>query len=242
MGSLLRSAFAGTVAIGVTGTLSPVVSALSLRDPRDADGVLHVWAKSLLTAAGVRVTARGLENVPAQEQFVLVCNHQSHFDALVLFAHIRRHMRFVAKADLFRIPIFGQAMRLAGNLRVERGGSAKDRDTLAAAAAEVRERVNIVFFAEGTRSSGGELLPFKKGAAALAIAAGVPLLPVAVAGTGEILPPRSLRIRSGQRAALVVGRPIPTAGLTSADRDALTQQAWREVRGLLDEANAAIAG
>ncbi len=242
MHPVLRSLIAGGAAIGVTGTLTPVVSALSIRDPRNADGVLHTWAKTVLAAADVRVTTRGLENVPKEGQFILVCNHQSHFDALVLFAHIRRHMRFVAKADLFKIPLFGQAMRLAGNLRVERGGNAKDRETMERAAEKVREKVSIVFFAEGTRSQGGELLPFKKGAAALAIAAGVPVIPVALAGTWTILPKHSLRIRGGQRAALYVGEPIPTAGLTTADRDNLTQQAWSAVRGLLDEANAAITG
>ncbi|MFN7135813.1 MAG: lysophospholipid acyltransferase family protein [Myxococcales bacterium] len=240
MHPFLRSVWAGTTAVGLTGGLAPVVSALSLKDPRNADPVLHFWARQMLKAADVRAIAHGLENVPAEGQCVLVCNHQSHFDALMLFAHIHKHMRFVAKSDLFKIPIFGQAMRLAGNLRVDRSGSEKDRETLRKAADAVRERVSIVFFAEGTRSEGGELLPFKKGAAMLAIQAGVPVVPVAVAGTYDILPKHTLRIRGGQRAALFVGRPLPTSGLSGDDRDRLTAETYDAVRALLRQANAAI--
>ncbi|WNZ60317.1 lysophospholipid acyltransferase family protein [Myxococcus sp. MxC21-1] len=233
---LLQTAFAGTAAVGITGVLSPVVSALSLRDAKDADGVLVLWARSLLASAGVRHEAVGVENVPTDTHVVFVSNHQSHYDALVNFAHIRKHTRYVAKAELFRIPLFGPALRRAGNIPVERTGGAGDRARLSEAVTALRERVSVLFFAEGTRSTDGRLRPFKKGAATLAIQAGVPVVPLAVSGTRLILPKGGRAVRWGQRVALVVGKPIPTQGLTMQDRDALTRQLEDAVAELYAEA------
>jgi 1-acyl-sn-glycerol-3-phosphate acyltransferase len=128
--------------------------------------VLYLWARAVLAAAGVRTQARGVENLPAGH-FVLCVNHQSHFDSLLLFAHIRRHMRFIAKQQLRKIPVFGYALARAGNVFVDRTGSDSDKSKLKDSVRAVQERVSIVFFAEGTRSKDGKLAPFKKGAAVL---------------------------------------------------------------------------
>ncbi len=240
MKDLFRTLLAGGTALGLTGSLAPVVSLLSFRDQRLPDPILHFWAKALLRTAGVRSVAKGLEHVPEGRTFVMALNHQSHFDVLVLFAHLRAHLRFVAKAELFKIPIFGPALHAAGNIKVERDGGAGDRDRMREAVEAVRDRVSIVFFSEGTRSEDGVLGPFKRGAASLAIGAQVPLIPAAVAGTREILPKGSLQIRGGQSTALVIGAPIETCGLTLEDRDRLTERSRSAVAKLLDEANAII--
>src|SRR5581483_10544480 len=125
------------------------------------------WASSMLRVAGVRTAAAGLERLPAGN-FVLAVNHQSHFDALVLFKHIHRHMRFVAKAELAKIPVFGYALKRAGNVFVDRSGGTRDKKKLNTAVERVRDKTSIVFFAEGTRSEDGVLKPFKKGAAIFA--------------------------------------------------------------------------
>jgi 1-acyl-sn-glycerol-3-phosphate acyltransferase len=171
---------------------------------------------------------------------VLCANHQSHFDALVLFRHIRRHMRYVAKAELKKIPVFGWALQRAGNIFVDRSGGERDKNKLNDAAQAVRERVSVVFFAEGTRSDDGILRPFKKGAAIMAIDAQVPLIPAAVAGTHRILEKGSVAIRS-RPSALIIGEPIDTKGMTQDDRDALTQRAHAEVAKLLEEGNRLVA-
>jgi 1-acyl-sn-glycerol-3-phosphate acyltransferase len=234
---LLQTAFAGTAAVGLTGVFSTVVSALSLRkDVERADQALVLWGRSVLASAGVRHEAVGLENIPAEGHVVFVSNHQSHFDAPLNFAHIRKHTRYVAKAELFKIPVFGAAMRRAGNIPVERTGGGGDRSRLSDAARAVRERVSVLFFAEGTRSEDGLLRPFKKGAAALAIQAGVPVVPLAVSGTRLILPKGGRAVRWGQRVALVVGEPISTQGLTLQDRDALTRRLEDAVAQLYAEA------
>ena len=239
MKQILRTLFAGTSAVGITGTLSPVVSVLSFVGEEAMDPVLNVWAKAILAASGVRTQAQGLENLPAGN-FVLAVNHQSHFDALVLFAHIRRHMRFIAKMQLRKIPVFGYALARAGNVFVDRTGSEADRSKMKDSVRAVQERVSIVFFAEGTRSKDGVLMPFKKGAAILAIEAGVPLVPAALAGTHEILPSGKIAIHA-RPAALVIGEPLSTAGLTLDDREKLTEQAHASVAQCLAQAEQLVA-
>lgn len=231
----LRTAFAGAAAVGITGALSPVVSALSFLDERAPDAVIRLWADAILRTSGVRTQARGLEKLPPGN-FVLCVNHQSNFDALVLFRHIERHIRFVAKVELRKVPLFGYALERAGNIFVDRQGTSADRDRLHDAVRAVRERVSVVFFAEGTRSDDGVLKPFKKGAAVMALEAQVPLVPAAVAGTHRILEKGSIAIHP-RPAALVIGAPIETAGLSVDARDAITERAHAEVARLLDEGN-----
>lgn len=233
--SFLKTVFSDVVAAGLTGVTSPLTSVLSIRDPRDADGLLNWWGRSMMAAAGATHVARGLEHLP-EGNVVFVCNHQSYYDVMLFFAHVRKHTRWVAKRELFKIPVFGQTMRLAGNIPVDRDGSESDKSRLSEAVVAVRERVSVMFFPEGTRNSDGTLKPFKKGAAVFAIQAGVPIVPMAVSGTRLILPKGSLAIRWGHRAALVIGEPIPTQGLKVEDRDAVTHRLEETVARLYAEA------
>jgi 1-acyl-sn-glycerol-3-phosphate acyltransferase len=227
----LKTVFSDVVAAGLTGITSPLTSILSIRDPRHADPLLHQWGRSMMAAAGATHTAEGLEHLP-EGNVVFVCNHQSNYDVILFFAHVRKHTRWVAKRELFKIPVFGQTMRLAGNIPVDRDGSESDKSRLSEAVTAVRERVSVMFFPEGTRESDGKLKPFKKGAAVFALQAGVPIVPMAVSGTRLILPKGSLAIRWGKRAALVIGEPILTQGLTLDDRDALTHRLEESVARL----------
>lgn len=235
---MLRSALAGTTAVGLTGALSPVVSALSLLDERAPDGVIRFWADTLLRAAGVTSEAHGLEHLPSSN-FVLCLNHQSNIDVPLLYRHVRRHMRFVTKTELRHVPVFGFALERMGNVFVDRTGSDSDRERLFEVVKAVRERVSVVFFAEGTRGEGGALGPFKRGAATMALEAQVPLVPAAIAGTHRILGRGSVTLHA-RPAALVVGKPIATAGLPVEARVELTERARGEVALLLGQANALV--
>ncbi len=235
MRRLWRSVAAGGFSVAYTGLLSPVVMGLSVVDERAPDPVLHAWGRDILKACGVRTRATGLEHLPPGN-FVLACNHQSNFDPLVLFAHIRRHLRFVAKAQLLGVPVLGRALKSAGNIFVDRQGTSADRALLQGSVTAVRERVSICFFAEGTRSHDGVLRPFKKGAAIMALEAQVPLVPAAIAGTYGILHKGSALPRP-HPAALCIGTPIRTEGLTAADRESVTQQAHAQVVQLLAQGN-----
>ena len=119
---LLQTAFAGAAGLSITGVMSPVVwGAAALRGPRAADPLLDVWAKSMLAAAGVVTSASGVENVP-EGHCIFVCNHQSHYDPFLIFKHVPKHIRYVAKRELARIPVFGHAIRATGNIVVDRTG------------------------------------------------------------------------------------------------------------------------
>lgn len=237
---LFTTILTGGTVLGLTTTVVPAVTVGSLLgDTERMDPLIRVYTRSILASAGVRHEAHGLENLPAG-RCVLVCNHQSHFDPLVIFNHLPKHIRFVAKAELFKIPIFGQAMKAAGNIKVDRSGSEADRRVMEAAIRTVREKVSVLFFAEGTRSEDGVLRPFKRGAATLAIQAQVPIVPLAVAGTKDILPKGSAFVRGGRKAVLEVGEPILTAGKTLEDRDALTAEVRDAVARLLAAAEAQI--
>ncbi len=239
MKELLRTMVSGAGVVGLTGAVSPLVSALTFLDERAPDPAIHFWADSILKVSGVETQCRGLENLPT-ENFVLCLNHQSNFDVLVLLRHVRRHIRFVAKRQLRKVPVLGYAMERAGNVFVDRSGGDADKEALREAAKAVRERVCVAFFAEGTRSEDGVLKPFKKGAAVMAIEAQVPLVPAAVAGTGEILPKGTVAIRP-RPAALVIGKPLETKGLTMDARERLTIDAHDRVAELLAEGNGLIA-
>lgn len=233
--NFLKTAWADTAALGLTAFTSPMTSLLSLHHPRTADGLLYRWGRGMMAAAGATHSAHGLERVP-EGNVVFVCNHQSNYDVILFFAHVRKHTRWVAKRELFKVPVFGTTMRLAGNIPVDRDGSESDKSRLSEAVRAVRERVSVMFFPEGTRNSDGKLKPFKKGAAVFGIQAGVPIIPMAVSGTRLILPKGSLAIRYGQKAALVIGEPIQTQGLTLDDREALTHQLEQTVARLYAEA------
>lgn len=235
---IARTAFAGAATLGITGVFSPVVSLLSFIDERAPDAAIYAWADSILRASGVKTQCVGLENLPTSN-FVLCANHQSNFDPLVLFRHIRRHLRYVAKAELLTVPVLGPALRRAGNIFVDRTGGESDKNKLHEAAADVRNRVSVVFFAEGTRSDDGVLRAFKKGAATMAIEAKVPLVPAAIAGTHRILQKGSAMIHP-EPAALLIGEPLMTEGVAFDEREVLTQKAHDSVAALLEQGNALV--
>jgi 1-acyl-sn-glycerol-3-phosphate acyltransferase len=227
-------------AVSTTAVVGPAATLLSFIGPEAPNPLVRRWAAGILNAAGVKVRTEGLEALAAVPHAVFVCNHQSHFDSLVAFSRLPRHLRFVAKTELFRIPLFGSALRATGNVEVTRSGDERDKQVLARAVGSVRDRVDLLFYPEGTRSEDGQLLPFRKGAAVLALEAQVPIIPLAVAGTREILPKGSRHVHGGRCAALVAGTPIFTAGRGLEDRDALTREAQDAVGQLLKRAQALV--
>lgn len=238
MKDLLHTA-AAVGAAASTVLIGPLVVALALANERAPDAVLRMWCNNLLRAAGVHDEVQGLERLP-QGNAVYVCNHQSNFDPVLVFPRLGKHLRFIVKRELFRIPIFGSALRATGMIPVDRTSSEHDREVVSQAAEAVRTRLSILFFAEGTRDPNGILRPFKKGAAVLALQAQVPLVPLAVAGTKEVMHKKSLLIHGGRPVVLMVGSPITTEGRTLAERDALTREAHAEVAKLLAVANARV--
>lgn len=199
------------------------------------DWIHRTWSRILLRLAGVRVEADGLEHLRVGGPQVLVCNHQSLFDILALFTALPVSLRFVAKKELSRIPLFSRAMRRAGHVFIDRGDRKQAIRAMARAGERMREEgLTLGLFPEGTRSPEGRLQRFKKGAFVLAIDTQTDLVPVAVQGGAAILPKgrrrleaRPVRIRCGPR--------IPLEGMSHEDRDEVTRRARDAIAGMLHE-------
>ena len=182
------------------------------------------WSRDVLKAAGTPVLAEGLESIPRGQPLMYASNHSSMFDIWTLLATLPGSIRMVAKQELFKIPLLGGAMRAAGHIPIDRAARKKAFEAYDKAAKTIREGISsILVFPEGTRSRTGELLPFKNAPFGLAIAAQVPIVPVYVHHTFEILPKGAWRLRS-RPIRLLVGEPIPTAGLQPGDRERLRDE------------------
>jgi 1-acyl-sn-glycerol-3-phosphate acyltransferase len=209
-----------------------VLAALGRRgDPLLRAGKL--WSRAMLRVVGARVTYHGLEHARAPGPHLFVANHQSFVDIWALTVALPDSARYVAKAELFRIPIFGWAMAAAGFIPIARSQRAKAIASLDRAAAHVRSGLSIVLFPEGTRSLDGRLLPFKKGAFHLALAAGAPIVPVAIRGSFAILPPRSLRVRPGP-VEVHFEPPVDVAPFLPSDHEGLLSLVHRTIARRLD--------
>lgn len=198
-------------------------------------------ARLFLRIGGTRLEVRGAENIETGQAYVMVCNHESGWDPFCLVAGLPGLMiRFVAKQELTRIPIFGAALLRTGNVKVVRSDTSSDVRRLREGMERRDPSVSILFFAEGTRSKDGSFGPFKTGAFVTAIGYGLPVLPVAVAGTFAVWPKRTARLRSAP-VVLEVGKPIETAGLALEDRSRLRDQAREAVAALRERAKARLA-
>ena len=182
------------------------------------------WSQDILRAAGTPVIAEGLENIPRDRPVLYASNHSSMFDIWALLATLPGSVRFVAKRELFRIPLLGRAMLAVGHVPIDRAARKKAFEAYDEAARTIqRGTSSIGVFPEGTRSRTGELLPFKNAPFGLAIAAQVPIVPVYVHHTFEILPKGAWRLRP-RPIQLLVAPPIATRGLRPDDRDRLREQ------------------
>jgi 1-acyl-sn-glycerol-3-phosphate acyltransferase len=178
------------------------------------------WSRDILKAAGTPVLAEGLHNIPRDQPVIYASNHSSMFDIWALFATLPGSIRFVAKQELFRIPLLGRAMLAVGHVPIDRAAHKKSFAAYDEAARRIQGGTSVVVFPEGTRSRTGELLPFKNAPFGLAIAAQVPIVPVYVHHTFEILPKGAWRLRP-RPIRLLVGAAISTKGLRPEDRERL---------------------
>jgi len=215
----------------VMGALSMLVSFFD-RSGNTPHQVARAYGRMVIWASGMRVRVEGLENIPRQGGCVIAPNHLSFTDTPLLMAHIPLQFRFLAKKSLFRVPFIGGHLRRAGHIAIPREDARGSLKAMSESARIVRERgVSVLVFPEGGRSP-GELQEFKEGAAYIALKAGVPIVPVAIRGTREVLPMGSLVVRPG-KVVLRIGTPIPTTGLTLQDRSRLTAELRAKIIELL---------
>lgn len=195
----------------------------------------RIWAKFILWMAGVRLVVEGDENLPPHRQPVIyVGNHQSHFDILCYFAGLPRQFRWMAKEELFRIPLFGLAMRRGGYIPIDRKNRRKAMDSLKVAAARIAEGTSVVIFPEGTRSDDGHLRSFKKGGFLMALKAQVSLVPVAISGSSRVMRKGTLAVRPGD-IYMKIFPAIEPPGRDSHHVPLLMQRVREQLATVLDE-------
>jgi len=193
----------------------------------DADNKIHkvanLWAKILLLICNINVKVIGKENLLYGKSQIFMANHQSDFDVLIALACIPVQFRWIAKKELFSIPLFGAAMKSAGYIEIDRHNREKVLQSIDEAALRIRNGKSIMTFPEGTRSRDGEIDDFKLEVFHLAIKSGVPIVPVSIIGSGRIMPKRSVRIKPCQ-IKLVIGEPIDVNNFDIENLDKLTER------------------
>ena len=182
------------------------------------------WARALVRGSGVRTTVHGVQHIERSAACVYVANHVSWYDVFTL-ASVLPRWSFVAKAELRKIPIFGRGAEAVGTIFVERQNKRAALQMYEKAVIRIREGASVVVYAEGTRGDSYALRPFKKGPFVLAIQAGVPIIPVIIHGTREVMRRGQWLVHSGE-VNLHFLDPISTDGLTFADRERLVAQVW----------------
>lgn len=233
---MVRTAWFWIVTVPATAFFSTVsiIGGLFRAPARLHDWVHRHWGRTELWAAGVRTRVTGLEHVSRAHPQIFVANHQSIFDIFAILAHVPASVRFVAKKELGRIPIFALAMRTAGHVFIDRNDRRGASEAMRRAGLRMKsERLSLGLFPEGTRSPSGQLREFKKGTFVLAIETQVPIVPLAVDGGSKVS--HRGRIRATEM-SISLGDPLPTAGKTPADRDVVLATVRGEIEAMLEEA------
>jgi 1-acyl-sn-glycerol-3-phosphate acyltransferase len=182
---------------------------------------------------GIRITRSGLENVDPQQAYVICPNHVSLLDTPVLVGSIPVYSRSFQDLAQFKIPIYGDFVRVMGQLPVQRGNKELNRQSYAEASEMLRSGDSFVVFPEGHRTRDGKLGKFYPGAFRLAIEGGVPVLPVVTKGLRNLCPAGEWRLRPGN-VEVIFGAPISTDGLQASDVDALAERVRAAMIELLD--------
>ena len=199
------------------------------------------WARSMLSAAGVRLTVHGLEHLHPSGVQIIAANHQSYFDIWALIAGLPASVRFIAKRELGNIPMLSVGMRSAGHVLIDRDHPRSARATLREAGGRMRaEQLTLVLFPEGTRSRDGRLGRFRRGAFALALETGAPLVPVALDGGRHVYPPGTKHVRPGS-ITVRLGPAIRLEGAEPADRRTLMRKTRAAIEAMLPEEGAGAA-
>ncbi len=240
--AVVRTVVAGPIIVLDTIVLGSAMVAVSARHPASPliQRLMVVWSRVFLVAAGVKLDVAGQEHLPPGRSYVFVANHASAIDIPVNFLTADPFpIRYLAKQELFAVPILGWIMRNVRMVRTDRRAGVMAHDEINSQIAEILPLgMSLMIYPEGTRTRSGELAAFKRGAFRIAIDNQMDVVPVSIAGTRAIYPPRSKLIYGGHARA-VVHPPISVAGLDHDDIGALSERAYEAVAGGLAALEAA---
>jgi 1-acyl-sn-glycerol-3-phosphate acyltransferase len=208
--------FPATAVLGIIG----IIVSFFTRSGNPVHIIARIWAKSILFVSRIDVSVEGLSNIDSSQSYIYMSNHRSNFDIPVLLGCLPVQFRWLAKAELFKIPIFGRAMAGAGYVKIDRYNRESAFKSIDQVAAKMKGGVSVMIFPEGTRSEDGKVKPFKKGGFVMAVDSGVPIVPVVIRGTRSIMAKGSWRIYPGS-VRLFIEKPIVTTGYTRDTKDDL---------------------
>jgi 1-acyl-sn-glycerol-3-phosphate acyltransferase len=231
---MLRSLWTVLVALVMTficGSLVMCVAIVKSTSPW-IDRIIHFWARCLVNAAGVTLRTENLERVVAERRYIIIANHYSYFDIPCILAAVPQPIRFMAKASLFQIPVFGWAIGRAGFIPVDRKDRRKAVKSFELAAQRIRQGNTIVIFPEEGRTRHRALKPFQRGAFLLALKAGLPIVPIAVDGTFDVFCVGARRVTPGL-VTIRVGTPIETEGRSVREKEALSVESKSQIETML---------
>jgi 1-acyl-sn-glycerol-3-phosphate acyltransferase len=192
------------------------------------------WSTCICALSGVKIDVDGYTGLDRTHSYVFMANHLSTIDIWALYVVLPIPVRMIAKKQLAAIPLFGWAMWAGRFIFIDRHNAVSARRSIEHAKERIRAGASVLLFPEGTRSRDGQLQPFKKGGFHLALDAGAPIVPVAIKGTYELMPRKSLRVKPGH-VRITIGQPIPTAGLAADDRNALLERVHGEIAAMLSK-------
>jgi 1-acyl-sn-glycerol-3-phosphate acyltransferase len=232
--SPVRSILMGVCVVVGTFVFAWAVILTVVFSRRVANGAARLWARVWLWAAGVRYAVSGLERLEPGKRYVFVSNHQSALDIPLLYFILPYYLSFISKKELLMVPVLGWGMAAIGHISIDRANARRAHQSIGRAVEKLRkEHRCLVVFPEGTRSPDGQLGTFKSGSFALAIEAGVELVPVVIDGSRRVLPKSSLVVRPGT-VRVTVGEPIGVEGLVRSDKAALAQRVREVIATMLD--------
>ena len=225
----------GSLGTAVTSVISMIIMLFD-RQGKSVHFIMSKWAWFLLKLAGVKIEVNGLENITQGESYIFISNHASLLDIPTVCLGLPFQLRFLAKKELFKIPLFGPALLSAGHIKIDRGNLESAVKSLKEAAIVLKKRgYSALVFAEGTRSLNGEVGRFKKGGVILALSMGIPIVPVSISGSASLAAKGVYMVKSG-KIKMTIGKPISTEGKDISARHQLVSVVRDEViKNLVEE-------
>jgi 1-acyl-sn-glycerol-3-phosphate acyltransferase len=233
-----------TVVVGVTATIIAVafIAVMVVINDRSSliEKVIRVWSRAWLVASGTKLEVEGAENIDPKRSYVVVANHLSTLDIMACLLAVPLPIRFLAKKELFRVPVLAQGMRMVGIIEVDRQARGAVHSEVNRQSRELIEKGrSLIIYAEGTRPRNGVMRPFKKGAFTMAISSGLPVLPLSIHGSYEAWPPGTPLVRGGV-IKVILDKPVETEGMTASDTGDLRDQVREVIAGRVEALGGAV--
>lgn len=225
VGATILSVVYTVILVFVAAALAP------FKDGHLVTPVMRVWCWLIFHTCSITAEVEGLEHIQGLDTFILVSNHKSLIDILAVLHFVPRETRFLAKREIMKVPLFGYAMARSGNIVIDRQSGGR---SVRHAIATMRAGYCLCVFAEGHRFNDNLIHEFNEGAAWLALATKSPCVPIAIVGSGALMPRGSKFVIPGRRFRIEMGAPISVEGLRSADRAGLTSRLESSVRELYE--------